>query len=74
MNRRNENYGQSGNNNGGQPDRYPQQEWSDDDYRGGNRYRVNQPYASGEDQDESPRGSRFLELENSMSRAPDSRW
>lgn len=42
-----------------QPDRYSQQEWSDDDYRGGNRYRVNQPYASGEDLQEFPRGGRF---------------
>lgn len=68
MNRRNEYYGQS--RDGGsnmQPERYPQQEWSDDEYRGGNRYRVDRPYASGEDQYESgqQRGSRYQAGERS---------
>lgn len=57
MNRRNEYYGQSGNGGGMQPERYPQQEWSDDEYRGGNRYRVDRPYA-GDEQADFQRGTR----------------
>jgi osmotically-inducible protein OsmY len=71
MNRRNEYYGQSRDNGNyaQQPERYPQQEWSDDDYRGGNRYRVDRPYASGEDQFEQgqQRGSRYQAGERSPS-------
>jgi osmotically-inducible protein OsmY len=61
MNRRNEFQGQSGNHATGnqQPDRYRQQEWSDDDERGGNRYRANPLYAGNDEQDDFARGARY---------------
>lgn len=53
----NRNYPQSGSN-GDRPERYPQQEWSDDEYRFGHRYRVDRPSASQDDEDRGSESGR----------------